>query len=75
MEESAALNGGETVGQLSVDLDQLLCHGLTKREHLASLAMQGLLSRREDRFAIAESAGLAVQYADALLLALETVKP
>lgn len=54
--------------------------GLTKREHFAGLAMQGVLAdchimneiRCDDDLDTAEFvAGLAVEYADALLSALE----
>lgn len=44
--------------------------GMTMREHLAALAMQGLLAAPE-RFGPSECAELAVGYADALLARLD----
>ena len=50
--------------------------GLTKREYIAAMAMQGLLASEttENRFAtLADLAESAVQQADELLLALERI--
>ena len=44
--------------------------GLTKREHFAGLAMQGLLSHNGNKDADV-CASYAIEYADALLKALE----
>lgn len=46
--------------------------GLTKREFFAAMAMQGMLARRQawDDTGIADFAGEAVDYADALIKAL-----
>ena len=46
------------------------CMGLTKREHFAGLAMQGLISNHGNEGAEA-FASYAVEYANALLKALE----
>lgn len=52
-----------------------LQEGLTKREYFAGLAMQGLLSNdehiKEEKSYPDITADLAIQYADALLKALE----
>ena len=48
------------------------CRGLTKREHFAGLAMQGLLGSDPDSVWLSkEMAKSAVSMADALLAALE----
>lgn len=57
-------------------LDDVTYTGLTKREHFAGLAMQGLLRQGIDcsvasNEGIEMFAGLSVSYADALLEALE----
>lgn len=46
--------------------------GLTKREYFAAMAMQGLVASNTDYNTVAK---WAVDHADALLLALEEVKP
>ena len=68
------------------DIDSKTNHGLTKREQFAAMAMQGLISdyeRISDYFksevimkvGIAESiANQSINYADALLKALEATK-
>lgn len=50
---------------------------LTKREHFAALAMQGLMASEQpgEETTMDVLARSAVRYADALLLALEQVKP
>lgn len=57
------------------DGDYVRFHGLTKREYFAGLAMQGLLSNdehiKEEKSYPDITADLAIQYADALLKALE----
>jgi hypothetical protein len=45
--------------------------GLTKREYFAALAMQGLLSQRAEYTSFVIAADDAVDFADALLAALE----
>ena len=45
--------------------------GLTKREHFASMALQGLLSKNMPSVTIREKSAIAVEYADALLLELD----
>lgn len=47
------------------------CQGLTKREHFAGLAMQGILSSLESKVEMEALATVAVQMADALLTELE----
>ena len=44
--------------------------GLTIREHFAGLALQGILTRENGTWSTTEVAKDAVDYADALLLAL-----
>tara|TARA_R110002126_G_scaffold80714_1_gene199606 strand:- start:131 stop:370 length:240 start_codon:yes stop_codon:yes gene_type:complete len=46
-------------------------NGLTKREHFAGLAMQGLLAHYGSNFTDDPAVWDAIQYADALLKALE----
>ena len=46
-------------------------YGLTKREHFASIAMQGLISNSQPNKNQKHLAGLAVSYADALLEQLD----
>ena len=57
-------------------------HGISKREHFAAMAMQGMLSCTDDGDCEMHSAGVfsghlsrnAVEFADALLKALEESK-
>jgi len=46
-------------------------HGLTKREHFAGLAMQGILANHQYKGSVDHFAECSVEYADALLKALE----
>jgi len=48
--------------------------GLTKREHFAAMAMQGLLSS-ETRAPVFDFAERSVQMADALLAVLDRIQP
>lgn len=45
-------------------------HGLTKREHFAALAMQGLASKNNSTHEVETCAQVAVGMADALIAAL-----
>ena len=45
--------------------------GLTKREHFAGLAMQALIGKHQS---VNQTTALAVEYADALILALNTIE-
>ena len=45
--------------------------GLTKREHFAGLAMQGLLSRSTQTLSMAQRINRSVEYADLLLRELD----
>lgn len=59
-------------GSRGPDLVQTITSGLTKREHFAGLAMQGLLANDNDGgLSASHSAMYAVEYADALLAVLE----
>ncbi|AHK11809.1 hypothetical protein S349_19 [Shewanella sp. phage 3/49] len=49
-------------------------YGLTKREHFAAMAMQGLCSHSGDYHLAEDIAYDAVMYADALLKELENTK-
>jgi hypothetical protein len=48
--------------------------GLTKREHFAGLAMQGLMSNSNARITCLQCAEISVSHADALLAELDKVK-
>ena len=66
MSQPVTLNEyGETTVASDMSTDYM---GLTKREHFAGLAMQGLLSHYGDSYTHYLA---AVEYADALLKALE----
>ena len=53
------------------DKDGNLPTGLTKREHFAGLAMQGLLAGNPNNLTLNDVADIATDQADALLAALE----
>lgn len=76
----AEMNGNEPCSPVE-DLNECSIIGLTKREHFAALAMNGLLSGlgyesgSDNPSTTACCARTAVKYADALLDALAAVKP
>jgi len=45
--------------------------GLTKREHFAAMALQGLLSKNMPSVSMHQKSEIAVKYADALLYELD----
>ena len=65
--DAYCFNGDITVAS-DHDTDYM---GLTKREHFAGLAMQGLLAHYGSNFTDDPAVWDAIQYADALLKALE----
>lgn len=70
----ARKNGDEPsgIGEVStLDRGTVGYVGLTKREHFAALAMQGILAGRNGERGDGATATWAVEAADALLLALE----
>jgi hypothetical protein len=54
--------------------NDFLLLGLTKREHLAGLAMQGLMSNSNARITCLQCAEISVSHADALLAELDKVQ-
>lgn len=66
-------NTGLTKEEMAVSGDKYH-QGLTKREHLAAMAMQGLCTMGTDNSMPEYYADMAVKHADALLEALENDK-